>query len=219
MIGRLARWVGWISGGLVLLLLGYGLTGLIGGALPVNGAWRPPIRGVLIFVESNGVHTDLVLPKRAVGMDLSAIARPQDLRDPRYAGHPYLAVGWGDRNFYENTPNWSDVRPGTIIAAAFGSAETVLHVVHMPRPVAASDVRPVLLRPDEYRRLASFVLAQAAPGGEGRPAYGRSDAFYPARGHYSAIHTCNDWTGQALRSAGVRVGRWTPFAQSVIGWF
>ena len=45
------------------------------------------------------------------------------------------------------------------------------------------------------------------------------DAFYDATGRYSAVRTCNEWVGEGLRRAGVRVGRWTPFPVTVLNWF
>ncbi|HEX8448713.1 MAG TPA: DUF2459 domain-containing protein [Allosphingosinicella sp.] len=40
--------------------------------------------------------------------------------------------------------------------------------------------------------------------------------FYEAVGPYSAVYTCNSWTGAALRHAGVRTGLWTPLSQSIM---
>lgn len=199
----------------------YGAAGVVGGAIPANRAWRPPApaAGVTIWVESNGIHTSLILPKVAAGIDWRDLAQARDLADPRYAAFPYAAFGWGERAFFLETPTWRDVRPATVLAAALGSTRTLIHVDHVPRPQPGDGARPIVLRPDEYRRLAAFVRASVA----GRPAalrgYGPNDAFYTARGRYSALRTCNAWTGEALRVAGVRVGRWTPFPGGVMDWF
>jgi uncharacterized protein (TIGR02117 family) len=80
-------------------------------------------------------------------------------------------------------------------------------------------MRPIMLRPDDYRRLAAFIRASVRPGGGHQHGYGPGDAFYDATGHYDAITTCNAWTGAALRAAGVRVGVWTPFPVTVMAWF
>ena len=85
-----------------------------------------------------------------------------------------------------------------------------------------ADTRRIVLRPDEYRRLAAFVAARFRRDGRGRtmPVLGRgyrdNDIFYEANGGYSAILTCNEWTGRALRTAGVRTGLWTPLEQSIM---
>lgn len=204
---------------LAVIVTGYATAGLIGGAIPANAGWQTPTDGIEIFVEDNGIHTGFVLPKRAAGVDLSDLSQPGDLRDPRFVAWDHIAVGWGERDFYLGTPTWADVSPRTILHAAIGSDAVLVHVEHIPRPMASASVRRIVLRAEEYRRLAAFVRASLAPGGRRYPGYDRYDAFYDARGHYSAVTTCNAWTGEALRVAGVRVGRWTPFPVTVMGWF
>lgn len=214
------RWVRAAVAFFVLIVVGYGAAGMAGGAIPANLGWTQPAQGIRILVESNGVHTDLVLPKLAAGVDWRDLFRPEDLADPRYARFDHVAIGWGERTFYVETPTWADVRPLTVLRAALGSDRTVLHVEHVPVPNVAEYVRAITLTPDQYRRLAAFVRASFAP----RPAWHRTgyttnDAFYAAVGRYSAVETCNSWTGDALRAAGVRVGAWTPFPVTVLGWF
>lgn len=195
----------------------YLVAGTIGGMIPANGGWAAPERGITIYVEDNGVHAGIVVPKVAAGVDWRPLAPASALRDPRMAGHGWLAIGWGERGFYQDTPTWADVRVGTILNAAIGSDATVMHVQHLPRPVPGASVRQLTLRPAEYQRLASFIRAGwADPGGAGRPGHFRSDSFFDGRGRYSAVHTCNAWVGDALRTAGVRVGRWTPFTWAVL---
>jgi uncharacterized protein (TIGR02117 family) len=203
----------------VLLFAAYLFAGLIGGALPRNAGWRPPQSGVTIWVESNGVHTGLVLPKVAAGVDWRGLFPPQHLADLRYGRWDHLSVGWGERTFYLETPTWWDVKSRTVLAAAVGSGDTLLHVDHVPTPATEPYVRPIVLRPAEYRRLAAYIRATLAQ----RPAHQRGyygyDAFYTARGRYSWRRTCNAWTGDALAYAGVKVGRWTPLPNTVLWWF
>jgi len=205
--------------GLVAAVLLYIAAGLVGGAIPVNRDWRAPATGITVFVETNGVHTGIVVPKVAAGIDWRRIADPAHLRDPRYGGYDHLSFGWGERAFYLETPTWWDVKPTTVLAAAFGSDRTLVHVDHVPRPRPASDVRPIVLTPDQYRRLAAHIAASFAPGARHLPGYGAFDVFYEARGRYSALSTCNAWTGRGLRRAGVRTGAWTPFAATVMWWY
>ncbi|MFD1786744.1 TIGR02117 family protein [Sphingomonas floccifaciens] len=185
----------------------------VGSLWPVNGDWRPADAGVRIYVIDNGIHTGIVVP--AAGWD--DIVRPGDFRDPRYAGHGWRSFGWGDRAFYIETPTWRDVRVGTVLRAALGSERTVMHVDALAEPRTGPDVRSIVLRPDEFARLSAFIRASFAQGGA-IPGYGPDDVFYPARGRYSAIRTCNAWTGEALRYAGVRIGAWTPTSGGVMRW-
>ncbi|WP_156340467.1 TIGR02117 family protein [Sphingomonas sp. Leaf17] len=216
---RIGGWLARGAGGLVLVVALYVLAGFVGGAIPMNRDWTEAADGIVIFVESNGVHTGIVVPKVAAGVDWRGFARAEDLRDPRYGGHDHLSVGWGEKRFYLETPTWAEVKPATIAAAAFGSTDTLVHVDHVPLPAASADVRRIVLRREEYRRLAAYIRASVADGAAHYPGYGEYDAFYDGRGRYSAVTTCNSWTGAALRFAGVRVGAWTPFPATVLWWF
>ncbi|MBW4331188.1 TIGR02117 family protein [Stakelama sp. CBK3Z-3] len=214
---RFARTFAAVLLGLSLLSAAYIAAGLIGGVLPANRQRIAPERGIRIYVEDNGIHTGIVVPKQAAGVDWSTLVRAGDIADPRYAAYGYLSFGWGDRAFYIGTPTWSDLNLRTVARAAIGSDDTVLHVEHIPPPTAGPRVRSIVLSPAEYRRLAGFIRSSFAPGAvRSVHGYGRYDAFYDARGHYSAIRTCNAWTGAALRFAGVEEGIWTPFPDSVM---
>ncbi len=206
-------------GVLAVVAFAYLLAGTALSTIPRNRDWRAPAGdGVTIWIEDNGVHTGIVMPKRAAGIDWTDDFPAADLPDPHYAANDHVAVGWGERNFFLGTPTWSDVRPITVLHAAFGSDETLLHVEHIPRPQVTSDVRAIVIRPDEYRRLATAIRASRATGAAIR-GYAGYDVFYPASGRYDAIRTCNAWTGNRLADAGVKIGWWTPFSASVMQWF
>ncbi|MEH3104370.1 MAG: TIGR02117 family protein [Sphingomonas phyllosphaerae] len=206
-------------GVLAVVAFVYLLAGTALSTIPRNRDWRAPTTGgVTIWIEDNGVHTGIVMPKVAAGVDWRGDFPAGDLPESRYAANDHVAVGWGERNFFLGTPTWADVRPAIVLHAAFGSDETLLHVEHIPRPHVTGDVRAIVLRPDEYRRLAAAIRASRADGKAIR-GYAGYDAFYPASGRYDAIRTCNAWTGNRLADAGVQIGWWTPFSASVMQWF
>jgi uncharacterized protein (TIGR02117 family) len=216
---KAVRWISGLLGGMTLLVAAYVLAGLVGGAIPIHVGAKPPARGIRVYVEDNGIHTGIVVPKQALGLGFDDLVRSEDIGDPRYAGHRWLSIGWGERGFYLGTPTWADVKPSTILAAAIGSDAVVLHVDHIADPAGQPGVYPLTLTPDQYRRLIATMRASFA---EGHPppvqGYGPSDAFYIARGRYSALATCNAWTGRVLRAAGVEMGAWTPFPVTVTSW-
>ena len=183
---------------IVLVPLGlYLAAAAILGHIPANRDWTEPETGITIFVQTNGVHTGIVLP-----------AGP----------HKWRAYGWGDRDFYLNTPRWQDIRIGTAIAALVGSGDTLIHVDDLDDFLPDENWRPLRLRADEYARLRAYIAATLKPGGKPIPGYTARDRFYPARGRYSALVTCNVWTSRALKAAGVRTGVWTPFSGDVMRW-
>ncbi|PZO72030.1 MAG: TIGR02117 family protein [Sphingomonas taxi] len=216
------RWVKtilWAVATVLGLVASYAVAGLVGGSIPSNRDWRAPAEGVHIFVESNGVHTGIIVPKVAAGVDWRGVARAEDLRDPRYGAFDHVSFGWGEKAFYLETPTWADVKLRTVVGAAFGSTRTLMHVDHLPRPRAQDGAREIVVTPAQYRRLAAYIRASFRDGGARYRGYAGYDAFYEANGRYDAVRTCNGWTGDALRFAGVRVGAWTPFPVTVMGWF
>ncbi len=210
---NLGRIAGRLIGALVLVVVLYLAAAGLGAGIVTNSGRVPPAEGVRIYVADNGVHTDLILP----AADFLDFARPEHLADPRYGAEPYLAFGWGNRDFYLHTATWGDVNPWRVAKALAGAGSTVLHVAHVPEPRAGGPVRALLLRPEEYRRLVAYVRGTAAAGPVVR-GYGARDAFYSARGGYSGLRTCNEWTGRGLREAGVPMGVWTPLPWGVMLW-
>lgn len=212
---RAARWLAIGLGAAVMLILA---TSWIGSSIPRNGDWVEPADGIEIMVGTNGVHTELVLP----------LVTPQkDWRDTFPASHvpasrePYthVAVSWGEREVFLNTPTWAELRPSTALRAMTGG-DALLHVSHYVRPAPGPDNRPLRLTAAQYARLiARIEAAVPAPGNRPRyRGYFDNDVFYDAPGRYSWRQTCNQWTSDTLAAAGVRTGWWTPMAGGVMKW-
>ena len=85
-----------LSGKIVLIfvgiLLAYGLIGTGLSLIPVNGMAASG-NDVVIYLDNNGVHTDIVVPTRTARFDWSAVVRPREARANR--AEAYLAFGWG----------------------------------------------------------------------------------------------------------------------------
>lgn len=192
----------------------YLLAALAGSLIPVNRGWHEPPRGVSVYLASNGVHTDLVLPVAAAGLDWRPLLPPGDFENPDPAAK-WVAFGMGERKVYLETPRWRDIRPATVWAALSGG-ERVMHVEWIEDP--RWNAREIRLRPEEYRRLWTAIRAGFALDRNGlprridHPGYGPADAFYRGVGRASAVATCNSWTADRLRLAGVKTSLWSPFS-------
>lgn len=215
---RLIRVLGAILAGVVLAVLLFALAGWIGSSIPRNGNWREPAEGIEIMVGSNGVHTELVLPLVTPEKDWRADFPAADLPVPG-RDFTHVAVSWGEREVFLNTPTWWDLSPMTVLRIAGVGGEGLLHVSHYVRPAPSDDFRPLTVTPAQYRRLVA-AIERALPQGERvrYDGYGPADVFYEAPGHYTASNTCNQWTSDTLAAAGVRTGWWTPFAGGVMKW-
>lgn len=169
---------------------------------------------VEIYLISNGVHTDIAMPLRHPLWDWTVWTPPQHTR--QQADYRYVAVGWGDRGFFLDTPTWADLTPATAAKALSGRAPSAMHATFYPQLQNGPNSIRIRISPQSYRRLAANISRSfdTAGGGTrriGQAAYGGNDAFYEAHGHYSAFATCNTWTNRQLRDAGLKSVLWTPF--------
>lgn len=196
------------------------LAALAGALIPRNVGCEEPAQGVLVFVRTNGVHADVVLPARAAGVDWYDLLPPEHVRNPALAGG-WVGIGWGQREFYLETERWADLTARNAVRALLGGG-ALMHVGHLPQPSASALHRPLRISPDAYRRMAEAVARSFERDLQGRPVplvgegYADNDVFYEARGTYHAFRTSNQWTADMLAHAGVRVGIWTPFEQSIM---
>jgi uncharacterized protein (TIGR02117 family) len=216
----------WLAAALLLPPLVYLLLALLLGALPVNRDFRPvpPAEGgITIWLRTNGIHAELVLPA-AAPYDWRAELPPAEVVAPaRLAAPPldWIAFGWGDRAFFMQTPTWADLRPGTALSALFGLGPAAMHVEYLARP-RDYDVQRIDLGPAQYRRLVAALRDGFARDAAGRPiridvpGYFDTDRFYEGTGHYSARLTCNEWIRRALAAAGVRTAAWAPFDRPLL---
>ena len=194
------QWLGRFVGILLVLLASYFLMVLIGGLIRVQspvseGASKERIS---IWVRSNGVHTDIVMPadkswRLFLGKEVRAA---------------FLAFGQGDKAFYLNTPTWDDLTAGTALNALFLPTETVMHVTPFrSKPRTDKHCIQLELTKPEYRALTDYIRAGFKLNPDDRPqyipeSYGYGDRFYEGTGYYHLFRTCNEWTNQGLKAAG-----------------
>lgn len=218
--------VKWLKRGVLALaaiIALYLLAALAGSLLPVNRDWQSPEDGIELFIETNGLHTGIVMPIWSDVHDWTPLVRPEHLQDPsRYGSH--ILVGWGHEGVYRNTRAWRDLRASDAFSAILGSDNVLIHIDHLQYPQAYPHYRRSLkVSAAEYKKIAAAIGAKFTLDSHHRSqpskGYGESDLFYQSHGHYNAFYTCNNWTSDVLRQAGIRTGLWTPFQGGVMRWF
>lgn len=189
--------------------------------LAVRGE-KPRGPEVTIYILGNGVHTDVVMPVRNAQKDWSQSIPYKNTRG-NDTTLPYLAMGWGDKGFYLNTPTWADLRFSTAFNAVFGLGTAAMHATFYSYPLNEnSECFKLKIDTGQYRRLVAFVENSLQTDSPGRPIviptnmrYDNDDAFYEAKGRYSLFHTCNTWTNNALKACGQKACWWTPFERGI----
>jgi len=201
---------------LILLILS-----VIIGIIPVNHNYTPEPVGIEIYIASNGVHTDFVLPVKTSIIDWQTLFAADHFNNGwRYA--PFIAFGWGDRGFYLNTPEWKDLRLSTALNAMFISSSSAMHVSLWRVPVEDDLTIKVRLSEHEYQCLVSYILDSFKWGPDNlalkidHPGYGDFDLFFESSLKFYLFRTCNVWTNQGLKQAGIRTSLWTPYDKPIL---
>ena len=167
----------------------------------------------VVYVSSNGVHLDFIIAKKQLSDDII-----RGLRLPRKVA--YIAIGWGDRDFYINTPTWSDLDFSTAFKALFMSSKSAIHVVEIERvrkhwvevPLCQHQLDRLIRYVDgTFRKTTDGAFIEIEAAG-----YGSRDRFYEAKGSFSCINTCNNWVNQGLKAAEVSTSIWSPFDKGVL---
>ena len=206
----------------IAFVLGYVFSAELCAWMPRHAAFTNdgPIR---IFVQSNGVHTDLVLPVRSDQFDWRDLFKANDFPQATLVhSADWITLGWGDAGFYLNTPSWSELKFSTALNALSTRAPSVLHVEYLSEATRVQfEMHALQISAAQLEVLRRYVEKSIALDTQGKAQtlhahYTESDAFFLANGHYSLLRTCNTWTGSGLLEAQIQVGAWTPFARNVM---
>jgi uncharacterized protein (TIGR02117 family) len=172
---------------------------------------------VTIYILSNGVHTDIVVPTRHPIKDWSQqiLFSHNKSQDTTY---PYLGMGWGDKGFYLETPEWKDLKASVAFKAMFGLSNTAIHATYHKSLTESDHCKKIGINEQQYRKLVQYIEQTFKKDSSGKvlpvitnAQYGNSDAFYDALGSYSMFSTCNSWANNALKVAGLKCCLWTAF--------
>jgi uncharacterized protein (TIGR02117 family) len=207
--------------GILLKILFFLILAILLSLIPVNTSFLPAEGKITIYVSSNGVHTDLILPVQSEIIDW------QDLFEPAHFGNgwayaPYIAFGWGDKGFYLNTPEWSDLKLNTALKALFIPSTSVMHVSLWPQPEENDLIRKIELSDEDYKKIVREIISSFSRDEDGyflkvnHPGYGDFDLFFESPLNFHLFKTCNVWTNGILKKAGIRTSFWTPFDKPIL---
>jgi uncharacterized protein (TIGR02117 family) len=166
-----------------------------------------------ITIVERGWHTDVCIDRNDAGHDFESLAQA-------FPGSRFLCFGFGERGYVITREH------GVLatLAALFPSRSALLMTVLREVPASAFGADRVVrigISGVGLNGLQSYLTNAVQIDGAGRPIqlgvgpYPDS-VFLAATGTYDALYTCNTWTADAMRSAGLPVDDTVIFAGGVM---
>ncbi|MGL5892930.1 MAG: DUF2459 domain-containing protein, partial [Bacteroidia bacterium] len=123
--------------------------------IPVNSNYTPPEKGVIIFVHTNGFHTDITVPINERNTGINWLKELDDtLLQQKHIDSKWMSVGWGDEGFYLDSYNNKFPGIGTCFNALFVPTPSLMHVTFFNHGFSHTrDCHAITLRKEEYEKL------------------------------------------------------------------
>ncbi|MBN4061868.1 MAG: TIGR02117 family protein [Flavobacteriales bacterium] len=221
-IKKIVRIALWLIVSLVSLTVLYFLIAVLLTIIPANSDFTEQKKGINIFVISNGAHTDVCVPIKNKIIDWKTLVDTTDF-EYRYHSFKYISFGWGDKGFYLETPTWAELKFSVAFEAMMLPSPTAMHVTMYDFILKESElVKKITISESQYKLLKEYIENTFALDSDQsvQPIdccryAGMNDNFYEAKGYFSLFKTCNVWTNNALKTAGVKTAVWAPFDKCV----
>ena len=184
-----------IVGVIVGIVVLYALLGYLLPFIEVRAKEGDQKKEIPIYIYTNGVHTDIVMPVKNDLQDWSSKIPFSNVRSGQ-TDYNYIGIGWGDKGFYLDTPTWADLKFSTAFKAAFWLSESAMHCTYYKTMKEGSDCKMVMISRAQYKDLIQFVEAKFDKDQNGNFILIPTDAVY----------SDND----ALKAAGQKAAFWTP---------
>jgi uncharacterized protein (TIGR02117 family) len=173
-----------------------------------------------IYVEGDAMHVNLMIPVKNDAYDWRKFLNLEQIGSDTNQNYQYLKMGWGDRIWYTEVPDWQSMNVLDIGRVLFKPGnKTVMYIQgYAERP---QELRCVGVNREQYLAFVNFVQNSFDRDPQGNLIHikhgaATTDGFYAATGYYSALRTCNSWSAEALDTAGVNTPLWSALAPAVM---
>lgn len=192
----------------LILPITYLILSLILTYISVNGEQNNNEKNHTIYLSSNGVHLEIIISKN----DLNSVILADQIYNKQAE---YFSFGWGDKNFYVETPTWADLTFLNGFRALFLNSPTLLHVTRYSSP--QKDWVAIKIDQEQLDKINSYITTTFRLDSENKKillpgiGYRKNDDFYEAIGNYTCLNTCNSWVNTALKQSDIKACLWTPY--------
>jgi uncharacterized protein (TIGR02117 family) len=177
-----------------------------------------------VFLMKSGIHMDFLLP---ICNELKDWQEEFPISNTRSKDSTYkkIAIGWGSKDFYMNTPTWDDLTIKIFLISNFGLGSSAIHVKYYTDTFPKdSKIVSLKLSDNQYKKLVKYIENSLKRSGTTKSSFilpknpkvlSKNDAYYDAKQNYSLLFTCNSWINNGLKASGQKACLWTPYSQGI----
>lgn len=161
-----------------------------------------------IYLSTNGVHLSIIIPKENINSKILKGLQYQQNQD-------YFMFGWGNEDFYINTPTWNDLKFKYAFGALFLNTPTAIHLTTYE--YKQQNWISVKCSQQKIEKLNEYIFNTFKVNSKGQKElipcnlYSVNDTFYKANGSYSPVKTCNTWVNTGFKQSGLKASYFTLF--------
>ena len=177
-----------------------------------------------VFLMKSGIHMDFLLP---ICNELKDWQEEFPISNTRSKDSTYkkIAIGWGSKDFYMNTPTWDDLTLKIFLISNFGLGSSAIHVKYYTDTLPKdSKILSLKLSDNQYKKLVKYIENSLKRSATTKSSFilpknpkvlSKNDAYYDAKQNYSLLFTCNSWINNGLKASGQKACLWTPNSQGI----
>jgi uncharacterized protein (TIGR02117 family) len=176
---------------------------------------------ISLYISDQGIHTEIIVPVKNEYFDWNQYLPLTEIRRDATSDYKYLSFGWGDRAFMLETSTSAIINPVTTFKALFLATPSTVHVQSYRVFPQRIETQCVKISSENYLKMVNFIKNSFQLDAAGKKmkisyGYGNTDSFYEAKGSYSILRTCNDWTAEALQKADVNTPLWSTLSSAIM---
>ena len=177
-----------------------------------------------VYLMKSGIHMDFLLP---ISNKLKDWQEDFPISNTRSKDSTYkkIAIGWGSKDFYMNTPTWDDLTLKIFLISNFGLGSSAIHVKYYTDTLPKdSKILSLKLSDNQYKKLVKYIENSLKRSATTKSSFilpknpkvlSKNDAYYDAKQNYSLLFTCNSWINNGLKASGQKACLWTPNSQGI----
>ncbi len=173
-----------------------------------------------LLISSGAIHTEFVFELENSPYDWFELFPPSLVHEGTPRAPKFISIGQGDKRFYYEFLEMSDLTLGLAFNGAFLPTPTAIHVEYLDRLNPSLRHYKLPINRENYLKLVAYIL-ESIRLEDGRPIkiddfnYFRRDAFFWGTQSYHLFNTCNMWTARGLEVASLPRPYWAPFRYSI----